>query len=178
MYVAIQPLAGAGTFNLTFQALDNGVPPKSGTATITINVIAVGAPKLQVFDGATNVTLGSGTVNLGSIYTGGAVATKTFTIKNTGTTAITVQPATVTVGAGFTILSNLGVNQTIFAGNSATIVVQLDSAVAGSKTGTLSFTSNDASSSPTSFNLTGTVATLGTTIDNGPPLPHSLFPPA
>ena len=124
---------------------------------------------IQVFDGVTNLPQGSGSSSIGSINTNGAVATKLFTIKNTGTTAITLQPATVTPGAGFKLLSNFGVNQSLFAGYTVTLTVQLDSSVAGNKLGVISFAASDPSSNPLTFNVTGTVTSLGTTIDNTDP---------
>ena len=125
-----------------------------------VRIERVGSPpppaaEIQVFEGTNEIQDDSGVVHFGKISPGNAIA-KTFTVKNNGTDNLTVQP--VTVPSGFTVTSNLGVDSEIPAGETATFVVQLSTASAGTYSGTLQFVTNDSDENPFDFTITGVVA--------------------
>lgn len=88
-----------------------------------------------------------GTVGVGSPLT------RTFTVKNTGTAALTT--GGLTVPAGFTITE--GLSGSIAAGGSDTFSVRLNATAAGTFAGNISFTNNDANESPYNFAIKGVV---------------------
>jgi hypothetical protein len=100
---------------------------------------------------------GDGT-DFGSITQGGTAISRTFTVRNDGTAALTL--GTVSVPTGFTLTDGLSAN--LAAGASDTFTVQLDTATAGTKAGEISFSTNDSDENPFHFAITG-VVTAGTT---------------
>jgi subtilisin family serine protease len=122
-------------------------------------------PEIQVLDGATDIADGSGSVSFGSTWLGVPI-TKTFTVKNLGTSNLTLTPP-INVPAGFTVTSSFG-STTVIAGGSTTFAVRLDAATAGSYSGTLSFANNDSNENPFNFTLSGTVGSK-LFLDNGDP---------
>ncbi|HUQ68582.1 MAG TPA: choice-of-anchor D domain-containing protein, partial [Planctomycetaceae bacterium] len=115
------------------------------------------APEIVVMQVATAVTDG-GSFDFGDTTTG-TVISKSFTISNTGTTNLVLQPAT--VPAGFSITANFTANQTVAPGASATLTVQLDAASAGSYSGQLSFVTNDGDENPFNVTVSGDVVPPG-----------------
>jgi hypothetical protein len=75
---------------------------------------------------------------------------------NTGTA--TLNTSGLTVSSGFTILE--GLSSAIEAGGSDTFQVQMDTATAGTRGGTVSFTTNDANEGTYNFAIKGAVAGL------------------
>lgn len=137
---------------------------------VTVNPI----PKLAVaIQGGPALSSGSSGIAFDSTTIGTAVS-KSIVVTNTGTAPLVLQPATLT-GAGFVIVTNFNVNQTVAVGASATLTIQLTAATAGSFNSTLSFTSNDATSSPFNVSLAGQVnqvpaSEISVAVLNGPGL--------
>lgn len=124
------------------------------TATYTIvNDDIATAPEIEVLDGATNIADGTTTaINFG-VTTVNSAATKTFTVKNTGTADLIL--SAINLPDGFSLVGNLP--SSIVAGNSATFQVQLNANATGTFNGTLQFTNNDSDENPFDFPISGTV---------------------
>lgn len=118
----------------------------------------VAAPEIQVLDGTTNIADDLSSVSLGTANLGAAPLTKTFTVKNVGTTALTVNAVSVT-GTGFSVVApNFTAGQTIAPGAQATFTIQLTTGTAGAANGTVSFVTNDSNENPFNFAITGTIS--------------------
>ncbi|PHS10434.1 MAG: hypothetical protein COA78_11410, partial [Blastopirellula sp.] len=111
-------------------------------------------PEITVED-ANDVVLvdGTSTIDFSSTTTGTSVS-HTFEVRNDGTADLTL--GTPTVPTGFTLTSGPGLT-TLTSGSSTTFTVQLDAATAGSYSGNVSFTNNDADENPFDFTVSGTV---------------------
>ena len=112
-------------------------------------------PEIQVLEGLTEIADGTGSVSFGST-TGGVPLQRTFTVRNAGSSPLTLQP--VSVPSGFTVLSNLGVNTVLATGAQASFSVRLDAMASGNFAGQLSFANTDADENPFNFAISGTVA--------------------
>ncbi len=119
--------------------------------------VTLPGPEIGVFDGTTSIADNTGTVSIGATSLGGSPATKTLTVRNTGTANLVLQPATIT-GNGFSLASNFTAGQVVAPGQSTSIIVQLDSATTGFKSATISFANNDSDENPYNFTITGTVS--------------------
>lgn len=103
-------------------------------------------------DGDTEPREGNGT-NFGSTAQNGSTISRTFNVANVGSAVLTISGAT--VPTGFTITTALPA--TIAAGASAPLVVRLDVASTGTKSGNVSISSNDADEGTFTFAITGEV---------------------
>jgi Abnormal spindle-like microcephaly-assoc'd, ASPM-SPD-2-Hydin len=110
----------------------------SGTGTAAAN------PKLTV--SVTTLSFGSLDVDL--------TTTKTVTLTSSGTSAVTVNSASIT-GAGFSILSGT-LPATLTPGQTVTVTVQFAPTTTGSLTGQLTISSNSTSGSTATVALSGT----------------------
>ncbi|HKD80619.1 MAG TPA: choice-of-anchor D domain-containing protein [Candidatus Angelobacter sp.] len=97
------------------------------------------------------VTLTPASLNFGTIPAGTATAWQPFTLKNTGTTTVSVTNET--VSAPFVVFSQCGTTFSLSAGANCTIYVMFEPTTAGSFTGTLTVT--DSAGTQTS-SLSGT----------------------
>ena len=127
-------------------------------ATVTAGVQA---PEIVVEYSGTNIADGDSTpstsegTDFGTVLQGAAAVSRTFTVRNTGTAALTTSG--LTVPAGYSVTE--GLSATIPAGGSDTFTVQLSTASVGTFSGQISFANNDADESPFNFAITGIVAT-------------------
>ncbi|MFO1438783.1 MAG: choice-of-anchor D domain-containing protein [Verrucomicrobiaceae bacterium] len=97
---------------------------------------------------------------------GGAPVTRSFTIANTGTLALTV--SSITAPAGFTVL---GAPASVAAGASSTFQVRFDAALSGIIEGSVIITSNDADESSFDFPVKAAVDQPEIALDlNGSPI--------
>jgi serralysin len=110
------------------------------------------APEIAVLDGTTDIADNTGVVSFGTVNVG-AAATKTFAVRNAGTGALSL--GALTLPAGYTA-SGLSVNS-LAPGATTTFSVSLNTATAGTFSGTLSLTNNDSNEGPFNFALSGTV---------------------
>jgi hypothetical protein len=121
-------------------------------------------PQVQVSAGS-NVISGGGSLNLGSFLIGVPV-TQVFTVTNTGGQTLTLSDP-IRLPTGFTLVSDFG--STSLAPNaSTTFVVQMNTTVAASYSGTVSFGTNDPNNNPFSFTLSGTVTSAQLIDDDMP----------
>ena len=163
--------AGSGTgFTITFTPTSGGI--RTGTLTILSNdplknknpykiylSATASSPVISVFNGATAVANNNTTaVSMGSAPVGTAVSPVfTFTIKNTGLAALTIN--SITASPGVFVASAITPTGDIAATTgSATFTVTATPAVAGLTTGTIVIKSND----PTTPTYTVNVTVTGT----------------
>lgn len=119
----------------------------------------VGGPEIEVaglnntiLDGDSTPTVFDGS-DFGTVQQGGATVTSTFVVTNIGDEDLVVSG--VSVPAGFT---NTGPSSgTLPSGAAALLTVRLDSATAGTKTGEIAITSNDANEGTFNFAIRGVV---------------------
>lgn len=124
-----------------------------------IDELPVG-PEIEV-----NEVADGGTFDFGSVILGQPVS-KVFTVKNTGTSDLTLNEP-IMVPSGFTLLQSFGTT-TVGPNESTTFAVQYGASVIGTQQGVLSFTNNDADEGTYDFTLIGTAADI-TIIDDGDP---------
>jgi len=157
---------GAGTYYLVARGM--GDYGDMGQYTITGSIPpAVPAPEIGLSVNGSALASG-GTLSFGTTAPGVA-ATRTVTVTNQGTQALTLTPLDpAALSPGFTLVQNLGAT-TLNPGQTTTFVVQLDAAAAGSFNCQLALSSNDADESPFTLQLAGTVAVPAavTIIDDG-----------
>jgi hypothetical protein len=120
---------------------------------------SVAAPEISVSVGTTNIADG-GTIDFGSSRTGTAVS-RSVTVKNVGTAALSVNSITSAIPAGFTLVSNLSTT-TLQAGQSASFTLRLNATTAGSFAGNISFQNGDASEGTFNLHLQGSVTSTTT----------------
>jgi hypothetical protein len=134
-------LATSGNYRLADQSSD----------TVTIEEPA---PTLAVLDGITPLTNGSAVENFGTTGYNSPV-TRTFTVANTGTATLSLNPNSLDLPAGFSVVTPLP--STVAAGHSATFQVELTGTTPGSASGDMTFTDSDVNNDPYSITLEGTV---------------------
>lgn len=140
----------SGALNLLSDDADEG--------TFIINLsgsVTAPNPEITVLVGSTNLTSG-GTIAFGSV-TSGTTVDKTVTVRNDGTTTLTLTSInSANLPAGFSLVSNLASLQ-LAAGASTTFVLRLSTNVPGSYSGGFNLVSDDADEGSFAINLSGTV---------------------
>jgi|GEM_PF-2127043 len=106
----------------------------------------------EISDGDNSASAADGT-NFGTILKGDTPITQTFTVTNDGGSSLTL--GSVSLPTGFTLTE--GLDSTIAAGQSDTFTVRLDADVVGTKSGHLTFTTNDSDENPYNFRILGKV---------------------
>ena len=163
----VQAQTAAGSTDLSnvrikFQQYDDSPAPDDGREfdNIRIDVAAATAPEITVLGNGVSITDGDTTpgatdgTDFGSVVQGGTTNTRTFTVRNDGTAALTL--GAISVPTGFTLTE--GLSTSLAPGASDTFTVRLDAATVGTKSGDISFTSNDSDETPFNFRITGIVA--------------------
>ncbi|MEZ6068023.1 MAG: choice-of-anchor D domain-containing protein [Planctomycetaceae bacterium] len=160
-YIAI---SGVGAGNLTTGYSDYG---SLGQFTLSVTAATVSAPEvtvlgngLSIADGETPPTITHGT-DFGSVVQNTSVS-RTFTVRNDGNLTLTL--GNLSVPSGFTITD--GLVASLAAGASDTFTVQVDSSSLGTKSGQISFTSNDADEATFNFSITASVVADSTGNDS------------
>lgn len=128
------------------------VPTSSAPSPADITVSGNGSP---ILDGATSAGAGDGTY-FGSIVVGGATTAISYTITNPGGTTLNI--TSVSAPTGFTIADSLGA--TIAAGASDTLTLRLESAVPGTKQGSVVISSDAPSAGSFDFAIRGVVTEI------------------
>ncbi len=146
--------------------------PFNFTLTGTVNAVVVTpppAPKLPevavTLNGANVADGTAAAIGFGTLVKGAAAPTRVFAVRNTGTANLTL--GAVSLPAGFSLVE--GLNSTLLPGGSDTFTVRLDTSVAGTKAGQISFVTNDADENPFNF-------AIGGTVNNPPPPPAPKYP--
>ena len=153
---------GSCTVNVTF------APTATGTRTGTLTVNAGGVTNTVSLSG-TGIAPGPvlnaapGSLSFAGTVVGSSAATQAVTVTNSGTAAATVSGVAVT--GDFSQTSNCA---SIAVGGSCTVTVKFTPTAAGTRTGTLTVTSN-ANNSPATISLTGSGIGSTTNIAAGQP---------
>jgi subtilisin family serine protease len=154
---------------LVVELSDLALPSGSYLIADAVRVERVGglapSPEIQVVANGVIVADGSGTVDFGQT-TPGVPVSQTITVRNLGTTNLTL--GKISVPSGFTLVSTFGTTM-VAPGGSTDFVVRLNAVTEGSVTGQVSFATNDADENPFNFTTTGTVSMYATpfVIDDG-----------
>jgi Abnormal spindle-like microcephaly-assoc'd, ASPM-SPD-2-Hydin len=122
-----------------------------------VSITYPAAPEIAVEQPAgTDLLDGTASIGCGTVNTGSSVV-KTFTIKNTGTAALTVTGASVTGGNfGDFIVNTTGMASSVAAAGSTTFTVAFTPTAVGVRTTTLQIMSNDDDEATFDITLTGT----------------------
>jgi hypothetical protein len=114
------------------------------------------SPEIVVAQGALTVVDGGG-FNIGSAVEGDPLLTKEFTVTNTGTADLTLEPIVVS-GAGYSLESpNFTSGEVVTPGANVTFTIGLSTATAGTFPGAFSFGNNDADENPFDSALMGVI---------------------
>jgi hypothetical protein len=152
--------AGAScTIQVSFLPLDTGT--LSGAVSIASS--ATSLPLTVPLTGVgvqSHLQISPGSLSFGSVAVG-ASATQSFTLANTGATAITKLGIAVSSGAADYAITGPCTVATLAAGGSCSVTVTFTPAAVGSRPGTLTVTSSDISS-PAAVPLSGSGAAGGT----------------
>ena len=123
---------------------------------ITGQVISVGpAPEIAVYGSAGEIADGqtSPLIDFGRADRGAAGPTRTFTVRNQGTAALTLSG--VQVPGGYTVVEPLA--SSLAAGAADTFTVQLNTGAVGTFAGQIVIGNDDADENPFNFSITGRV---------------------
>ena len=89
--------------------------------------------------------------DFGHVTQGQTGITRTYTVRNDGTAALTL--GSVSVPSGFTVTDDLAMS--LIAGGTTTFSVRLDTVTAGTKSGQISFSTDDSDENPFNFSIVG-----------------------
>jgi hypothetical protein len=119
-----------------------------------IGASTIGNPEITVTRAGALVTDGQASaISFGSVGQGAAAPTITFNVKNDGVVPLTL--GALNIPAGYTVTD--GLVSSLAPGASDNFIVRLDTATAGTKSGSISFNNNDPNENPFNFPITGTV---------------------
>lgn len=122
----------------------------------TCNDAVTAGPELQLTNATgTNVNCGELALNFGTQPVG-VTSDAVFTIKNTGTAALTVTSISLSNTTDFTVVSPSTFPLSVGSSGSTIVLVRFNAATSGSKTGTLTINNNDTNEGSCVVNLTGT----------------------
>src|SRR5688500_15373023 len=110
-------------------------------------------PEITVLLGSQNVADNSATIDFGRTLLNDASPTRTFAIRNDGRKTLDI--GGVSLPAGFSLIDAPAGH--VGRGRWTTFTVRLDSSATGAKSGTLSFSTNDADENPFNFTIRGQV---------------------
>lgn len=120
------------------------------------------APEIEVSGNSVVITNGDATPSLtdhtdfGSTVQGGGTISRVFRVTNIGTANLNV--GTVTVPTGFTLVDGLPLSILPGIGNYDEITIRLDDSVVGTKSGNVSFSTDDSDENPFTFAISGVVS--------------------
>jgi Ca2+-binding RTX toxin-like protein len=133
---------------------DNAVADQPGDSFTSIESgINIPAPEIAVSVGGGDLTDNFSTVDFGTVGQGAAGPTRTFTVRNDGDDVLSL--GAVSVPTGFTLIDPLV--GPLAPGASESFTVRLDTAVAGTVTGDVSFANSDSDENPFNFAVTATI---------------------
>jgi hypothetical protein len=133
---------------------DTAVADQPGDSFNSIEAgINIPAPEITVTLGGSELTDNFSSVDFGSVREGKTGPTRTFTVRNDGDDVLSL--GDVTAPAGFVVVDPLvGPLQ---PGASESFTVQVDTSVAGAKTGVVSFANSDSDENPFDITVSATV---------------------
>jgi hypothetical protein len=124
------------------------------TGTVTGAEIIVSGNDVNIADGDSTPSASDFT-DFGSVTQGGTAVSRTFTVHNDGDS--TLMLSGLTVPTGYTVTNSL--SSSLAPGASDNFTVRLDTSMAGTKSGQISFATNDSDENPFNFSITGDVTT-------------------
>jgi hypothetical protein len=129
-----------------------------------ILVTSSSTPEINVLERSRNFTSiaddGSNAVDFGTVSLGKPGPTRTFTVRNVGNSTLTL--GAVSLPTGFTLVE--GLSSSLAPGASDLFTVRLDTNTLGTKSGQLSFNTNDPDENSFNFPITGVVVGAGVSI--------------
>ncbi len=152
------PAAAQGTYYLLARLNSTSSVFESNDANNVIvgSRITVLAPAIAVLAGSKKVNIANGQtapINFGALRVGAKPPVWVFTVKNAGTAPLTLGP--VHLPKGYKLIDALA--SSLAPGKTDTFTVELLTTHAGTYSGRISFTTNDADKNPFGFLLTGRV---------------------
>lgn len=120
---------------------------------IELNVPKPREPEVVVRLGPRDISVGESGIDFGTVVEGEAGPTRTFTVRNDGNG--TLRLSDLTVPGGFVVTE--GLDETIAPGGGDTFTVRMQSANVGTKSGAITFTTNDGDEPAYSFTVGGAV---------------------
>ncbi len=139
------------------------------TITLTLEEGSASGPEVKVEGNAVKINDGDTTpqtadkTDFGSVDLTSGSVTHTYTIRNTGTAALTLNSVTITGSNATDFVVTAQPVGPVAAGGSATFDVKFDPSASGVRTASLSFDNNDANENPYNFQIQG----AGTTTTGG-----------
>ena len=152
---------------LTVTISDDGANGNLAADAMRLELLSPGltAPEIDVAAGATVLTSGVSSIDLGTAFFGETLS-QTFTITNTGTNTLNLGAISLPGSGEYTVSSPLGTT-TLFAGQSTTFAISFNSTgAAGVVAGPVSIVTNDSDENPFTFNITAEMTDV-VLIDNG-----------
>lgn len=158
-----RPFAGLGTVTLNGESLVVEISSSGNNGAVIADAFRIeavvpvpDAPEISVSVGGITV-FDDGSVDVGAAEQGDPPLTTTFTLSNTGTANLILEPVSVT-GAGFSLQSdNFTSGQTLAPGSSTSITVSMATGDTGRFTGNVSIPNSDSDESPFNFDVLGVV---------------------
>ena len=129
----------------------------AGTVTTPPEITVLGNG-VSIVDGDTTPGTGDGT-EFGSVAQNSAAVVRTFTVRNDGGSILTL--GTPTLPAGFSLVAGDQLVSSLAPGASDTFQVQMSTTTTGTKSGEISFITNDSNENPFNFSIAGTVSSGG-----------------
>jgi hypothetical protein len=150
------PLVG-GLDSFTFQVQDDSATDNLDLSPNTLTINSVGDPEIAVEQPAgTDRTDGSASIAFGTFNSGSSSAAKTFTVRNTGTSPLSISGVSFTGGnAGDFTVNTTGMAASVAAGGSTTFSVTFTPGASGARSTTLQIQNTDANENPFDITLTG-----------------------
>jgi len=143
---------GTSTGEIAFATNDSDENPFNFAISGSVTATAT-SPEIQLLDGNTDIVDGSTVaLDFGSTSVGNTL-TKTFSVQNLGTAVLTLEAPS--LPEGFSIVGDFP--STVAAGDSTSLTLALDTAIAGTYSGTVTFGNNDSDESPFDFTISVTV---------------------
>ncbi len=173
----ISTSVNAGNYHLQVTSVDTYGYVGQYSLTGSITAPDTTPPPPPVVGPAIGVTLSGSTLTDGSTIDFGtftqntAAPSKTFTVTNSGDQTLTL--GSLQLPTGFTITNNLV--SSLAPGASDTFTIQMSTATVATRSGTLTFATNDPANTSMSFTLTGIVQAIAPAIGvtlSGTPLPN------
>jgi uncharacterized repeat protein (TIGR01451 family) len=136
---------------------NNNIGTEDDQTTLDLNVF-IPAPEIEVFasDG-TLILDDSGSYNFGSTTIKTPLIAN-FSIKNSGTASLTLDPASLSLPDGFSLLGSFP--NAIAPGSESNFQLQLNASAIGAVNGQISFATNDSDENPYNFAINGIVEPL------------------
>ncbi len=145
---------GTKTGSISFSINENDENPFNFSISGTVV-----APEITVLGNGTSIGDGDTTpsrsdhTNFGNVIVDQPDPTRTYLVRNDGTMTLTL--GNVSVPTGFTLTEGLATS--LVSGASDTFTVRMDATVLGTKSGQISFSSNDTTENPFNFTIAGGV---------------------